>query len=158
MHLSLPHTDEPDFQQKLSDLADEEYFENAGKFESYGGQPEPEISEETYNEWADRIFAEFRRKRFGTFEKSAKSSSPKDKPAQKTVLKLKLPSEDETKKRQNNYLLKFKKLFESKESISMKDLPFTADTSAEKIIETILWTDKVHFEEFINLFMLVLTT
>ena len=156
MHHSL--TDEPDFHPKLSDMADEEYFEIAGKFESYGGQPEPEISEETYNEWADRIFAEFRRKRFGTFEKSAKSSSLKDKPPQKTVLKLKLPSEDETKKRQNNYLLKFKKLFESKESISMKDLPFTADTSPEKIIETILWTDKVHFEEFISMFMLVLTT
>ena len=140
--------DADDFHQKLSDLADEEYFESQGKFESYGGELEAEPSEETYNEWADRIFAEFRRKRFPTFEKSAKSSSDKDKQPQKPVLKLKLPSEDQTKKRQNNYLLKFKKLFESKESISIEDLPLTADTSSEKILETILWTDKVTKSDF----------
>ena len=55
------------------------------------------------------------------------------------VLKLK-PVDDRAKKnsQQDTYLVKFTKLFQSTEQICAKDLPFSVDSSPEKIVETIL--------------------
>ena len=129
------------FQQRLDDLASEEYFEFQGKFERYDFGGGIDAPDETYNEWADRIFAEFRRKHSVRTEPTSSKNSGKGKAepaAPKLVAKLKLVS-DQKKRTQDIYLVKFKKLFESSEDLTVKDLPFSEDSSAENIIETILW-------------------
>jgi len=129
------------FQQRLDYLASEEYFEFQGKFERYDVGGGIDAPDETYNEWADRIFSEFRRKHSTRTETSSSKKSEKGKtepPAPKLVPKLKLVSE-QNKRTLDIYLVKFKKLFESSEELAVKDLPFSEDSSAEKIIETILW-------------------
>jgi hypothetical protein len=123
-------------------MANEEYFECQGKFENYSEIKSEEFTDETYNEWTDRIFNEFRRKRFGHHQTAAATPEPPKASAPKMVLQLK-PVDDRAKKKsqQDIYLVKFTKLFQSAEQISVKDLPFSIDSSPEKIVETILWAE-----------------
>lgn len=127
-----------DFSDRLAEEANDEYFENLGKWDQFGTE---EISDETFNDWADRIYAEFQRKRFQQtvtttkprkHEQDQKSFGPK-KP------KLKLNLKQVVK--EDIYLNKCKKLFETKEEIRLKDLPFAQDSSADKIVEAILFPE-----------------
>lgn len=125
-----------DFRQRLDDEAGQEYFEFEGKFRDYDTK---DFSEETYNDWADRIFAEYRRKtRPATSEAPAKAAEARLPETPKKTLKLKPPEKKDTSIKKDLYLFKFKKLFRSKEAIALRDLPFSLTSTSEEIVGTIL--------------------
>jgi hypothetical protein len=60
----------------------------------------------------------------------------RDEESQKPKLKLKLPVPNPMK--MDVYVSKSRKLFETKEKISLRDIPFKQDSSADSVIEIIL--------------------
>ena len=133
---------EDNFRQRLDDEASQEFFELEGKFHEYDTK---DFSDETYDEWADRIFAEYRRKTrpvcSGAMAKATEDRKPEEAPTKSLKLK---PSVNKDKFiRRDSYLTKFNKLFRSKEVIAIRDLPFSLSSTSEDIIEAILSTEEV---------------
>ena len=112
-----------------------------GKFHDYDTK---DFTDETYDAWADRIFAEFRRKsRSGKPASEAKAAEAKMPEAPKKTLKLKPLTKTEKTVPKDLYLTKFSKLFCSKEAITLSDLPFSLTSTSEEIVGAILSDEDV---------------
>jgi hypothetical protein len=135
--------DSADFRRRLDDEAGQEYFDFEGKFRDFDGGNFSE-EEESYDDWADRIFSQYWRKVRPPVksdpETSRKDSATSEPP--KKTLKLKPVEKKEKVFQRDIYLVKFAKLFQSAETLTLSDLPFRSDSSAEEIIGTILWKDE----------------
>lgn len=123
------------FQQRLNDEANEEYLEFEGKFQHFEST---EHTDESYDDWADRIFKEYLRKK-NLSRPQVKIATETERPqTSRSAPKLKAIQVVETIDQGDLYLVKSAKLFESRDEIELRDLPFNLTSSPEQIIESIL--------------------
>ncbi len=133
---------EDDWMDKLRENYHEEHFEDCGKFEDYWHDDDAykNAFNETYDQWAERIAAEFSR-RYRNKEKSRpdsassqqRSQSPEKPPLKKRLVLKPLPKKSK---------LMLTSLFAkgSLEVIKVKDLPFKENSSPESIVQELLST------------------
>ena len=132
-----PSGEAEEWQNKLAEESQHEYDQSFGKFDFYSG--ETESTSETFDDWADRIFQEFSKKRKKTWKKTEEKSSSKPKNLK--------PDTGPTQVDQNYKLLKEKKLREKEEKlcerlfnstavIGLSDLPYK-NMKAEEILEMV---------------------
>lgn len=120
-----------DWNQRLREAEEDDHFDLFGNFES--DETFKNDYNETYDQWADRIAAEFT-KRYKSPKESYVQPPPPEKSSMATP-KLKLKSEKKPSK-----LLKAEDLFDkdSKKTIKAKDLPFDETTPSESIVHLLL--------------------
>ena len=125
-----------DWEMKIREEEEEEHFQHFGKFQVWGSDSFTNAFNETYDQWADRIYAEFS-KRQKTHHRSHSSKPKNDElapPCPSKKIKLFNPPKD------SSFKSKIDNLFEkdSLEPIRAKDLPFDENTPPEKIINVLL--------------------
>lgn len=122
---------ESEWQEKLSNANQDDHCDAFGKiieatFDDYKNE-----YNETYDQWADRIFSEFRRKRSSPAILK-KSEDQKQPPVAQKKLELKLKPEKKLKMVQLNALL------DSTDLITASKLPFTEASSPDFILNILL--------------------
>ncbi len=134
--------DDSKWQEKLRQADEEDYFQFHGKYEQHESYFR-NVFNESYDQWADRIYSEFRAKRDRIAQaEREKFSESKDKDGQKSrdedniekkewKLKLKDPKIE-------RFRTKYKKLFFSSDPITVALMPFKTSDSAESIVELLL--------------------
>ena len=129
------------WKDKLAMAANEDdYFDRFGKFEQdYSFRNE---YNESYDEWADRIFTEYVKSRKSQKEIPAKvASSQEQQTPKKNKLKLKLKEEKGSSASRSCCIQdQLEKLFDadSTDVIKTKSLPFNEDSSADSIVSDLL--------------------
>lgn len=124
-----------EWNEKLAEIEDEDYFSNVGKFSDQKFQNE---FQETYNEWADRIYAEFynrRREKLPQKKPERLLTSDKVSEFQKTALP---PSKPIYPVKKDENVEKYQTLFTTKNTVSTTELPFSTKSTAEEIVSLIL--------------------
>ena len=142
---SVEKPEDAEWREKLAGEYEDEYESSFGKFDKYSSLSEP--SEETYDTWADRIYAEFsgRRNRGKAYE----NKDEKTQESQKRTLK---PEIDLTEAKRSYDLMKQQRkikkqkvlcdlIFNTKEPIKLVTMPYK-DMTAEDILEIVLEDSK----------------
>ena len=129
---------EVEWNEKLTQVHEEDHFLNWGKFD-YQKQFYNQYKE-TYDDWADRIFNEYKKRHRTTSQPKHQKTKVEEKPSAFQEAKLPsfkpiYPAED------NKNADKYKRLFSMKDKIAKKHLPFSESSTADQIISLILHCD-----------------
>lgn len=133
--------DEKSWERRLREEEEVERFENFGKFEpDWNSDSFKNDYNETFDQWADRIHAEFTRlkdKNKPKFQKESKKEASKESPPRKVLKLKKLPKETTGNAKVK---IKLEKLFNKncQDPIRVKDLPFDEKTAQDYIISVLL--------------------
>ena len=130
---------EETWEEKLRHAYDEDVSEARGSF--HNAEEEDTYRNcfnETYEEWADRIYAEFMKKKrplptSKKVEESDKTKSDKTQPK-----KLKLRKETNPSSSSSSKALCLKQLLESSEPITLERIPFTLQSTPESIVSVLM--------------------
>jgi hypothetical protein len=132
MTLCSSSKEDDNWQDKLSEANAEDYYEIVGKFERRQFNDEFNYKNkfnESYDQWADRIFSEFRKRR----QPAEAANKQKQQPPKELKLKLANPKLERYNKLAS-------KLFDknSTDEILPESLPFKLTTSTETIVELLI--------------------
>ena len=124
---------ENEWNEKLIQAHEEDYIVNVGKYRESQYKNE---YQETYDEWADRIYNAFQKRHQKT---SAKPVLPKSEARSSSFTELKLPAfKPKYPSTNNEKIIKYNELFSKKSIIHTSDLPFCLKSTADEIIKLLL--------------------
>ena len=124
---------ENEWNEKLKQAHEEDYIVNVGKYRESQYKNE---YQETYDEWADRIYNAFQKRHQKT---SPKPVLPKSEARSSSFTELKLPAfKPKYPSTNNEKIIKYNELFSKKSIIHTSDLPFCLKSTADEIITLLL--------------------
>lgn len=122
-----------EWNRKLKEAEEAEHFEMFGKFEQdWNDGNFKNAFNETFDQWADRIASEFRKRKHSLYQVPLPPPPPKEKKMELKKIKVeRKPSVDDTK-------VQIEKLFNSTDVIKAKNLPFNEETPPDQIVQELI--------------------
>ena len=128
-----------DWNEKLMQIHEEDHYFDSGKYDN--SEIFQNKYKETYDQWADRIFNEFNKRKQRSFKpdvkkKEAKNEFSEFQKAELPQFKPSYPSNN------SNKTAEYNALFVKAGKINKHDMPFTQNSSAEQILSLIIDCDE----------------
>ena len=139
---SQDSADMDSWEDKMKNAYDEDISEARGSFH-VAEEDYKNCFNETYDEWADRIYTEFVKKRRPSKVPriDAKSKDDEGSAEPEKKMKLKLKQSTSSSSSVSTKALCLKQMLESSETITIKKIPFTLQSQPESIISVLMMGD-----------------
>ena len=136
---SQDSADMDSWEDKMKNACDEDISEARGSFH-VAEEDYKNCFNETYDEWADRIYTEFVKKRRPSKVPriDAKSKDDEGSAEPEKKMKLKLKQSTSSSSSVSTKALCLKQMLESSETITIKKIPFTLQSQPESIISVLM--------------------